>query len=138
MEIIPFDPAHLADIRPLVVEPDVLEAFSASYVQRGVAFTAFDGGRVLGCAGVVLRGSTGYVWAALTDEIRKRPMFLHRAIRRGMSETIKAYGLKRLEAACDIDHRTAARWLERLGFTLAGTTERHGTTDMRFVYDVPR
>ncbi len=134
MDIVPFEFKHLADIDPPVMDAEQLERFTREYVIPGTAFSGVEAGRVLGCAGIVIRGSAGVAWAVLSDSLRKRPMVLHRAVKRGMRKIIEENGLKRLEASCIEGFESAARWLERLGFESNGVECRRKEKYERFDY----
>ena len=121
MEIIPFEPVHLAGIDPPVMSAAQLEVFAESYHQRGPAFTATENSKVLGCAGVVIEGDTGKCWAFLNDPIRERPILLHRAVVRGLHEIEETHDLRRVVATVHAQFHRAHAWLQRLGFRF----ERH-------------
>ncbi len=136
MDIIPFEFKHLADIAPPVMEPWQLERFATAHTLPGPAFSGIEVGRVLGCAGIVILGSSGIAWACLSDSLRKRPMVLHRAVKRGIEKIIEEHGLKRLEASCIEDFESAAHWLKRLGFKSYGTKYSNGKSYKRFNYAI--
>lgn len=119
MEIVPFEPRHLLDIEPPVITQDELRVIEKSYRQLGPAFTGVEAGRAIGCAGVVIDGKNGRVWAVLSDSIRGKPFALHRAVKSGLELIVEQHGIERLEATCLAQFVTAQRWLERLGFRLA-------------------
>ena len=131
-EIVPFVPAHLADIDPPVLARAQMHRFAAAYRPAGPAFTMLEQGRALGCAGLVLEGPKANAWAFLSDELRRRPHLLHRTASRALPALIDHYELKCLTAEAHAEFDKARRWLERLGFRFdriaprfAGTTENY-------------
>ena len=67
---------------------------------QGPAFTGLRKGTVMGCAGVIVAGETGFAWAFLSDAARQHPMALHRAAVRGLGAIMETHGLRRVEASC--------------------------------------
>lgn len=129
-QIVPFEPAHLADLEPPVFDPGQMRRFAAAYRPAGPAFTLMEKRRALGCAGLVIEGSEGRAWAFLSDALRRRPLLLHRTVKRALPALAEHYELKSLSAEAHADFAAARRWLERLGFRnqeilprFAGTTE---------------
>lgn len=135
MDIIPFDPRHLARLDPPSLSGGEAAILSARALPLGPAFTGIEDGRVLGCAGVIVRGRTGHAWASLSDEIRRRPVLLHRAVARGLETIIAEAGLEQVEATCHVKFQRAQRWLERLGFRRVGVCPFYlGTTETYYRY----
>jgi hypothetical protein len=134
--IVPFEVGHLARIEPPLVSPGRAAAHPPASV-IGPAFTAIaEDGAVLGCAGVVVHGSVGEAWAVLSDEARRRPLFLHRRVKRGLAAIVREHGLLRVEAAAHGDHPAAQSWLRRLGFREDGAEPNYlgtGHTYVRYV-----
>ncbi|GAB4391007.1 MAG: hypothetical protein Tsb0032_00390 [Kiloniellaceae bacterium] len=130
--IVPFVPAHLADLDPPVFEPEQLRRFAAAYRPAGPAFTLIGEGRALGCGGLVVEEGEGRAWAFLSEALRQRPLLLHRTVKRALPALAAHYALKRITAEAHADFAGARRWLERLGFhqletipRFAGTTENY-------------
>ncbi len=118
MNVIPFEPAHLSRIElggydRVVFAGFDIEALAAGW-PAGQAFSAADGERVLGAAGILKRGREGIVWAVLSDEIRRHPMFMVRAVARHIDDMAK--GLDVLTLAIPRDYPGADRWARALGF----------------------
>lgn len=130
LRIEPFAPAHLADIDPLVFDRPQMRRFAAGYRQAGPAFSLMEDEKALGCAGLVIEAGTGRAWAFFSEELRGRPMLLHRTVKRALPALVAHYGLQCVLAEAHADFHAARRWLERLGFRyeqmlprFAGTTE---------------
>ena len=138
MKIVPFEPAHLAEIDPPVMTPDELRVFTKLYRPLWPAFTGVEAGKAAICAGFVINGKTGQVWAVLSDSIRGKPFALHRAVKCGMERIIEQRGLGRLEATCHARFPAAQRWLERLDFRLSTNCEVRigGQPYLRYVRDI--
>ncbi len=151
MEIVPFDPSDLVHIHPPMLTPAQWLAFAAGYRDAGPAYTLVDGDTVLGCAGVLIEGRVGTAWAVLSDEIRARPVVLHRQVKRMLKQIVTEYQLEQVLAtvyeefsAGRLPARSrrfasakAGRWMGLLGFRrLEGTLENHlgtGETHVRYV-----
>lgn len=93
---------------------------AASRFWAGKAVSAVEDGCVLGIAGVIVCGDEGTVTMLLSDELRRRPSFLHRIARRHLVSLMNRHGLRRLHATVYRDFATARRWVERLGFVYDG------------------
>lgn len=135
--IIPFEPAHLADLDPPVFEPRQMRRFAAAYRPSGPAFTLIEGGRALGCGGLLIEDGEGRAWAFLSDALRQRPLLLHRTVKRALPALAEHYELKSTTAEAHADFTAARKWLERLGFRYDETLPRFaGTTEdyARYVY----
>ena len=115
----PFRPCDLARLDPPLLPP---EAAAGLEPPPGAAFSALAGGRVLGCAGVIVpHGSRcGRAWALLGDDLRARPFLLHRLAARGLDSIARRHCLTRIEASVQADFAAGRRWLEALGFRCEG------------------
>ena len=137
MEIVPFDPSDLAHIHPPMLTPAQWLAFAAGYRDAGPAYTLVDGDTVLGCAGVLIEGRVGTAWAVLSDEIRARPVVLHRQVKRMLNQIVMEYQLEQILATVYEEFSAGRRWMERLGFRrLEGALTDYlgtGLTYRRFV-----
>lgn len=128
--LVPFAPAHLADLGPPVFDRHWMRRFAAAYRPQGPAFTLLEAGRALGCAGLLVEAGEGRAWAFLSDSLRRRPFLLHRTVKRALPALADHYELKSLSAEAHADFAAARRWLERLGFRLEEALPRHaGTTE---------
>jgi hypothetical protein len=128
--ILPFVPAHLADLDPPVFDPGQMRRFAAAYRPAGPAFTLMEGARVLGCGGLIIEGEEGRAWTFLSDALRRRPLLLHRTVKRALPALAEHYELQDVTAEAHADFAAARRWLERLGFRHEETLPRFaGTTE---------
>ncbi len=123
MKLVAFEPAHLRQLDP----------GTANLMPRpGVAFSLLDADRVLGCAGLVPMAGHAEAWALISDELRARPMILHRLVVRALRMLDDRWPTPLL-AVVQTESRTARNWLERLGFRRNGRDanwvcyERNGT-----------
>jgi hypothetical protein len=118
MELVPFQPEHLAGIDPPAMTPGQLEFFCHRYRARGPAWTGLEAGRVVGCGGVVVTGEVGTAWAIIG---RPAPaVAIHRAALWALEKARTDAALRRIEASARTDWERAGRWLRRLGFRPAG------------------
>lgn len=120
-------------IRPFVPEDYVAlapaQAFlAADLATSGPAFTGFVDGERAGCAGVQLLTwpGVGKAWAVIGALGFAHPIFLTRAVVRGLLEIIKDYSLVRVEADVLAHGRAACRWLEYMGFESEGLMRKRG------------
>lgn len=81
----------------------------------GIAFTLMDGDRVLGCAGLIPVDNHAEAWIAMSDELRTRPMILHRLVC-GALKVHDAVWPVPIMAVARSEAVFACRWLARLGF----------------------
>ncbi len=137
MEIVPFDPSDLVHIHPPMLTPAQWLAFAAGYRDAGPAYTFVDGDTVLGCGGVLIEGRVGTAWAVLSDEIRTRPVVLHRQVKRTLNQIVTEYKLEQVLATVYEEFSAGRRWMGRLGFRrLEGLMENHlgtGETHVKYV-----
>ena len=126
--VVNFEPAHLADLDPPVFGAAELRRFATAYRCCGPAFTLMEGSRALGCGGVAIEDGEGRAWAFLSDALRRRPLLLHRTVKRALPALIAHCGLTSVTAEAHVDFEAARRWLERLGFTYEETLPRFAAT----------
>ena len=114
----PFRLADLARLDPPALTAAQLEGLRGLPLPPGRAYTAEEAGRLLGCAGVLAPtdGRVGRAWAILGDELRHRPLVLHRRVLRLLPRIAAELGLDRIEARVRADYPAGQAWLERLGF----------------------
>ena len=121
VRLVPFEPGHLLRLAPGLPEREIfsrvdLPAFVGGYLAGGSAVPLIAGPGVLGCGGVVLAGAgPALAWVLLSDELRRRPVALHRRAARVLGALRARYGP--LLATVDPGEAAAVRWIERLGFT---------------------
>lgn len=77
--------------------------------------TALLGDQVIAIAGLVYRPEGVFVSALLTDEMRRHPIALHRAVLRGL-KAAAVRGDRAIYATSETDNPAAEPWLLRLGF----------------------
>lgn len=121
MKIVPFKAEHLRQLRIQNAQlkcmtwmpadqADTIESLSAIE-----AYTAMDGDRVIGCAGVLeLWKGRAAAWAFLADGMGRQFVTLHRAVKRFLD--VADYG--RIEAEVALDFEEGHRWAHMLGFEL--------------------
>lgn len=128
MRVVNFEPAHLAGMEPPVFDAAQLQRFAAAYRAAGPAFSLVESGGVLGCGGLVIEGREGRAWAFLSERLRRRPMLLHRTVRRALPALAEHYDLETVSAEAHADFTAARDWLERLGFHFEQIVPRCGGT----------
>ena len=117
MRIVPYRAEHLLELvlQPAQawLAPIVTDEYRAALERAGPAFTALDGGRVVGCAGIIEHWpGRGVAWAMLAADIGPGFVALHRAARRYLD--LKAP--RRLEIAVERRFAAGRRWALLLGF----------------------
>jgi hypothetical protein len=132
MRIVPFEAAHLAAIQPGRFEALACDGIDPALIARagavpGPALTIVSGARVLGAAGLVplWRGVAGG-WLYASDELRARPVALHRAVLRALIAAERNLGLHRIQIAVHAEFGAAQAWAERLGFAPEGAMPGYG------------
>lgn len=99
-----------AHLRPLLCETRYCDLLA-----RGEAWTAEEGGKVMGCAGILpLREGLGNAWAILGDGFGHSFIVVHRVVQR----VLAASTLQRIEAYVDCDFARGHDWMLMLDFQL--------------------
>lgn len=94
----------------------------------GPAFSGAVGGRIIGCAGLILcHERRAIAWALLSAAAGKHRFAVHRAVK----GFLDSQELQRIEAHVDCDFPAARRWVETLGFSLEIERMRHFLPDGR-------
>ena len=127
MNIIPFEPAHVARLRVQSRQARLLSYLVEPYIEAlgaaGPAMTAQENGEILACAGIAEQGfGVGTLWAFIAADAGRRFLSLHRGARR----LIQLHPLRRLEATTECDFPQGCRWLELLGFKSEGLLHAYG------------
>lgn len=123
--LVKFRAHHLLALRDDTSPVSTLNALARE--KAGIAYTALDGDRILGCAGVVAEGRCGSVWSCLTDELKKtHPLWLHRTVKSLIMPIIQTLDLVRVEAFVDPTVKMNCEWVKRLGFGKSELREKGG------------
>lgn len=82
------------------------------------AYTAFDGDRILGCAGVlILWDGFGEGWVWINKELaEKHALWFHKTVKGILWAIIKEYDLRRVQCTVDINYVMGTKWARALGF----------------------
>lgn len=123
VEIVPFEPQHLRSYEPGEMDLQALEGVDlekAAFDWWDAALSVMDGDAVLAITGVSEIEGRPVGWFLGSDEIRRRPVTLHRGMRHGLDWLREHLGLDSLDVEVLFDNDTSARWLRRLGFVQAG------------------
>lgn len=113
MQLVAFESAHLGQLQLGEFDRTALNGYQI--IRPGIAFTLLDGERVLGCAGLIPIDDHAEAWIAMSDELRARPMVLHRLVCKALrvhdvTWPVPIWAIARKNALF------AHKWLERLGF----------------------
>lgn len=131
IQIIPFSVAHALDLEisgrfPKTGGDSKQHAEHLFSRSKGLAFSAVEEGEVIGCAGIVkLWEGVGEAWTMLSSEIRKRPFFLHRQVKRGLQDFAVLAGFHRVELFVVSGFEAGNRWAISLGFQLEGVRKAY-------------
>ena len=131
-EIVPFEWRHLAMLEPGEIELEPLgEARIAEMARRtgpvGFAGAAIENGHVLGCAGIVMDpAGVSHAWIVASDEMRRRPFVMFRAIKCGLDFVERRLRPKEMRISVKKGHEPSRRFAERLGFKLTGEVSDEG------------
>jgi hypothetical protein len=117
----PFQARHLDDFDLQAVQAGLRPFLEAGHVlelaERSFAFTGFQDGKPVGCAGlVVMWPGRDCAWSLLADCGPKAFLNVHRTVARFLD----ARGTRRTEMSVDADHKAGQRWAELLGFHKEG------------------
>jgi hypothetical protein len=132
MELVEYQPWHYEYLvgtttQGILMGSEIIQMFGAAYYIKGDTFSAKHNNKLIGCAGIIeMWPGVAEAWAALTDDIRMCPFFLHRKTYRIMKELINRNKYHRLQANISLDNATAIKWIERLGFSYESTMKRFG------------
>lgn len=116
--LVPFEPGHLRRLIPGRHEIEVLGGIHPGQLAHipigGPAVTLMQDDLVLGCAGITPEGGTGIVWSILSDQLRQRPLMLHRAAKGFLIGLTPRFGVLRSYVRTDFE--PGHHWLRALGF----------------------
>lgn len=119
-----------------------LPGLAADLAASGPAFTGLVDGDRAACAGVQLLSwpGVGKAWALIGSQAFQHPIFLTRAVVRGLLQIIDDHQLVRVEADVLATGRAACRWLEYMGFESEGLMRKRGPggVDMQRYALLPR
>jgi hypothetical protein len=114
IEVVPFYPEHLKNSsfqRPL------------NHFFDGQAVSLRDDGRTLGIAGLVSIGGIPKLAGLVSEELKQRPMLLHRVVKKSLPHVIDFFDLPFIEAEVPKNNAISNRWLLSLGFTFQETQD---------------
>lgn len=135
--IVPYRAAHYREVTRYGLSPLVgltSDEIADYYAHRGAAYTGMVGDKIAGCAGVVSHWpGAGEAWAILTDVGRAHPAFIHRVVKRTLSEIIANSRLRRVQADVVAEFAAGRRWVEHLGFEFESLMPRYGPNGEDFV-----
>lgn len=129
-KLIPYRAEHLLafETRDVVTKEEI--EWSVKKERWGPAFTAVDGDRILGSAGLILMWpGVGTPWMNLSEDIFKYRLWLHRTVKHFLSDYKRIYNLHRLEAVIIAGDKRNMDWIEALGFKPEPGTAHSYTTD---------
>jgi hypothetical protein len=114
IQLIPFRARHVALIRP-DVDPAMM-ALAQAAERSGRGYTACLMGDPIGCAGVWMHGKDGQVFSYFSPLLKRMPVQLFKAAKRGLAEVIEELKPESLYARIDENDQAAVRFITRLGF----------------------
>jgi hypothetical protein len=121
MNIIDFDPKHLAAIKPQLAQAHEFNPESLAS-PTGLAWSAMDGDKPIACAGLVeVWGGRAYAWAILSQDAGPYMRWLTREIRFRLARA----PFQRVEMAVDASFANGCRWAEMLGFSMEGLGRKY-------------
>ena len=131
-KLVSFKPEHLVvmggSIQGMITQ-EAIEIY-----KNNPSFTLLIDGKPVGLGGViVLWQGVGEVWTYLTDEILKKPIFLHKQTKKILAEITTHLKLKRIQASVLFDFDKGCKWLEKLGFTRESVMPLYGANGETFV-----
>jgi hypothetical protein len=119
--VVPFQPWHAIWLTLQRSQQDLASTLTLEYGHSlrlsGPCYTAFAGGTVIACAGVVeIWKGRAQVWSLLSDQF---PVY-RKAIHKAVKTFLRDYRMRRLECVIDPNNPAARRWAEHLGFEFEG------------------
>ena len=114
MELVPYEPRHLATFVPGAFDLANLRALAATPGWAGKAVAATENGHTLGLCGIAVVGDAAHVWLILSDALRRRPVKLCRMALAALPSLLALPGVTHI--AIETDHPDARRWAMWLGF----------------------
>lgn len=122
MKIVPFRAEHLEALVLQKAQRNMESYLTSDYglilERAGQAFSAINGSRVIGCAGVeVLWRNRGVAWSLLGQITPVELLSVHRQV----STFLERQHLRRIEMMVDARHLPGQRWASMLGFQFEGT-----------------
>lgn len=117
----PFEVRHLDELVLQTVQAGLLPFLDAGHArelaEKSFAFTGFQDGRVVGCAGLIeMWPGRDCAWSLLSDCGPKAFLNIHRTVVRFLD----ARKSRRIEMSVDVDHAAGQRWAELLEFKKEG------------------
>ncbi len=124
--LVAFTGDHIRQMRKLYPD-EVLgvgsdpESFIKELEVQAMAYTALEDGVPIGCAGIIpLWKGVGEAWACLTPAIMKKPMFLHRTVKKMLKHLQEKGRFHRIQCGVLLDFKVGSNWAMRLGFISEG------------------
>jgi len=121
VDVVPFEPAHLARLRLRAAQAELQivlgqPGYGNSLAVPGMAWTGLHAGAVVGCAGIKPQWpGRAIAWALLSDIPRRSWPEITAIVGRQLAAAHLA-GYRRIEATVVDGWPTGRRWVERLGF----------------------
>ena len=119
MDMRPFKLTDMALLDLQDVDRWVLDEVDQLDDWEGSAFTVLDdGGRPIGVSGLSVEGEVGTGWLVGSKELRERPFYFHRTMKRVLRELLGDPRLLCIHVTVENWSSVTAEWLKRLGFIL--------------------
>lgn len=123
MRVVQFEPEHLRRIRPQPQQAEGLAPllddaeYAANLVKAGPCISGIHGDEIMLCFGILkIEPHRGLAWAILSRNAGLCAVAIHRAVRRFLD----GCGVRRIEAAVDIEFLPGHRAMKALGFQWEG------------------
>ena len=118
MRLEPFEIRHLSGFEPGEMEKEAIGDRDLAHVAavnrwEEIAYSIREYGNTLGFVAIIEDGGSAAVSLLLSDDIRRRPVALMRAVRRGI-EALENLGVRRIGAEGRTD--AGRKFLTHLGF----------------------
>ena len=135
MELVPFRPEHLAQIRLTERDMDLMMGINPlPMLQAGPAFTLLNEKSVLGIGGIAMlwRG-VGEAWVIASPEVQQNPIIFHRTIKKMLHIISDNMKLHRVQAAVMESFERGHKWIKLFGFKEEGKMEGYGPNGENFI-----
>ena len=113
-----------SDIAAIDPKSDLV-SMAQFYKKAGPAYTAWQNDKPIAAAGLIICGKIAHAWGCISDEARSRPFFLHRTTVNLLALELARYRVETVIVLTDDAFPQAAKWVERMGFTVGSHMTAH-------------
>jgi len=114
-------------------EQPISEAQFEDFTMDGWAYALIDDGIVLGAGGIwPVWDGVGEAWAIITEDLKKRPLLLHKTVSAYLEKLRVENNLHRVQCIVLCGFIKAESWAHALGFIHEGIMHEYGPTRLSY------